>query len=145
MALMSTSDSLVNQGVARALKGLKSESGLTLNQLEELSGLSKSTLRRILRGSTDISWTSVTAMAGAMGTTPERVMARAFEDLAYDEAYKDAVERIAGRQVSDVPVNIIDMEEKRAAAHLDKNHIDGSEPLAADINDEADHDEPEAP
>lgn len=142
---MSTSDSLVNQALAKVLRGLKAESGLTLDDLEERSGLSKSTVRRMLRGTGDISMTGLTALTAAMSSTAEKALSRVFADLDYDTAYQDAVGRISGRQMSDVPESIASLDQKREAALLDAAHIDGTERIAADINDEADHDEPEAP
>lgn len=142
---MSTSDSLVNKELARALKGLKAESGLTLDQLESRSGMSKSTVRRILKGETDITMVNVAALTGAMGETPDRALTRTFEKLDYNDAYLDAVERIRGRSMSDVPENITSLDQKRAAAALDRANVEGTERIAADVNEEADYDEPEAP
>lgn len=142
---MSTSDSLMNQAVARALRGLRGEAGVTLDEVAEVSGLSLSTVRRNMKGSTDINATNLAALAGAMGTTPDEVLARVFRNLDYEEALADAIARISGRKVSEVTDNIIDMDEKRAAARLDQQHTDGTGLVAADINEEIEHDEPESP
>ena len=142
---MTTADSEINKAVAAQLRARMGLLGMTQKDLINESGLSTSTVSRILSSKTDISLTNLTVLARAMGTHADAILDDAFEHVGYDRAYEDAVIRVTGRKMSDVSENITSLDQHREARMLDEALQDGTEQIAADVNEEADHDEPEAP
>lgn len=87
----------LNGAVAAVLRGERAATGLTLDQLAEKSGISLTSVQRFLQAKRDINVAVLAALAEALDTTPEAVVAAAQERLARQTAGKYAIQTEAAR------------------------------------------------
>lgn len=132
---MDTSATALNQAMAAELRAERAAADLTLEEVVELSGVSLSTLRRILKGTVDVNVADLGAIAAAYNTKLEK-------PVTPQELVRRAVTRAGGFGPLSVAAdsNVIQLRPKKIE-DMSVEEIESIQEKAAYRDPEADEDE----
>lgn len=105
---MANSDTALNKATAEVLQAERAGASMTQEQLCEETGISLSTMRRILKGTVDIDVADLAAITVALNkhrrtpTTPGEIIDAAVKLMGGQKALEEEY----GRPLSDVPDNV---------------------------------------
>lgn len=135
-SFVNTKDTKINQAMGAELRAERSAVDITVEALASESGISVSTLKRVLKGSVDIGIPQIAAIAAALDAHRDH-------PITPQDLVRKAVERAGGYEVlmSEVSDSNVTQLHPRSMTAEELDNYEGSR--AANFDEEASTDEPE--
>ncbi len=140
---MAIRESKLNQAIAAELRAERAAANVSQQQITEVTGISRSTLRRTLAGEVEVSATDLVMVASALSVDAPLLLGRAITRAGGEEAaVSDARASFGGRDSSGDELSV--KRQQKAAADMTVEELEGQR-SAATKDPELDTDEPDLP